>query len=193
MVACTGFVLSRERLREILIYSEDVCACEPASLYGDSSVLLRVLCGDKCLKARWSSRLIQILSRPTFQQPSVGQAQRRPRSFRVHNSCRPAAVKALGHMAVFDVRTLNGVPELAFARWSHPTLFAPVPNSRGAANDVIPPCCSQTDPRRLRRCRLWCRHRGSTSRIASGAIRSSSDAQARLLRRRSCRHSCRTG
>ena len=50
-----------ERLREILIHSEDVCACEPASLYRDSSVLLRVLCGDKCLKARWSTRLIQIL------------------------------------------------------------------------------------------------------------------------------------
>ena len=29
-----------------------------------------VLCGDKCLTARWSSRFIQILSRPTFQQPS---------------------------------------------------------------------------------------------------------------------------
>lgn len=116
-----------------------------------------------------------------------------PEVFASINSCRPAAVKALGHMAVFDLRTLNGVPALAFARWSHPTLFAAFPIHEQSADHTIPPCCSRTDPRRLRRCLLWCRHRGSTFRIAIGAIRSSSDAQARLLPRRSCRHGCRTG
>ena len=45
-----------------------------------------------------------------------------PEVFASINSCRPAAVKALGHMAVFDLRTLNGVPALAFARWSHPAI-----------------------------------------------------------------------
>ncbi len=62
--------------------------------------------------------------------------QRGPEVFASIVLCRPFAVQALGHMAVFHVRTLIGVPALAFARWSHPTLFAP-----RAADKLIPGGC----------------------------------------------------
>ena len=40
-------------------------------------------------------------------------------------TCRSATGQAHGHAAVFYERALIGVPALAFARLSHPTLFAP--------------------------------------------------------------------
>ena len=145
VVAGTGFVLSRERLREILIQSEDVCACDPASLYCDASVVKIVLKHAGPVVSFKSSR-DQLFNRPGWDKCSVGTE-----------------------------------------------VFASVISCRPTAGNAIPPCCSQIDPRRLRRCLLWCRHRGRTSRIAIGAIHSSSDAQARPLPRRSCRHGCRTG